>query len=51
MRPNATEVASLTSRDLGEVRKDWEYAKVWLRDRINQDLIHSAKRSAKSSAS
>ena len=43
----AAEVADLTSRDITEIRKDWEYAKVWLRDRINQDLIHSAKHSAK----
>jgi RNA polymerase sigma factor (TIGR02999 family) len=43
----AAEVADLLVKDVAEIRKDWEYAKAWLRDRINQDLIHSAKRSAK----
>ena len=42
-----TETAELLSGEPMKVRKDWEYAKAWLRDRINQDLIHSAKHSAK----
>ena len=41
------EVADLLTREAADVRKDWEFAKVWLRDRINQDLIQSAKRSPK----
>ncbi len=41
------ETAELLSTDPMKVRKDWEYAKAWLRDRINQDMIHSARRPAK----
>lgn len=41
------ETAQLLSADPMQVRKDWEYAKAWLRDRINHDMIHSAKRSPK----
>jgi len=40
-------VAELLSRDPHDVRQDWEYAKVWLRDCINQDLNQSARHLAK----
>lgn len=43
----SSEAADLLSMDPGALRKDWEHAKAWRRDRINQDLSHSAKRLAK----
>jgi RNA polymerase sigma factor (TIGR02999 family) len=43
----AAEVEALLSRDAGELRADWEFAKAWLRDRVVQDSIHAAKRSPK----
>jgi RNA polymerase sigma factor (TIGR02999 family) len=41
------EAAGILGRDASGVRRDWEYAKAWLRDRITHDLSQSAKRSAK----
>ena len=43
----SVETEELLSIDPTKSRNDWEYAKAWLRDRVNQDLIHEAKRSAK----
>lgn len=43
----ADEAAGLLAMDPATLRKEWEHAKAWLRDRINQDLSHSAKRAAK----